>query len=87
MAVAVVVGGVLIRLPAPAWAIVFVAIALVVVAELLNSAIESVVDLVSPEDHPLAKRAKDVAAAAVLVAAAGAVAAGVSVLVWIARSI
>ena len=60
----------------------FVAIALVVVAELLNSAIESVVDLVSPDDHPLAKRAKDVAAAAVLVAAAGAVAAGVSVLVW-----
>jgi undecaprenol kinase len=70
------------RLPAAAWALVFFAIALVVVAELLNAALEAVVDLVSPEDHPLAKRAKDVAAAAVLVAAAGSVAVGVCVAVW-----
>jgi undecaprenol kinase len=83
-AVAVVVAGVLLRLPAAAWAVLFLAIALVVVAELANSAIESVVDLVSPEDHPLAKRAKDVAAAAVLVAAAGAVAVGICVVLWAA---
>jgi diacylglycerol kinase len=70
------------RLPAAAWAIVFLTIALVVGAELLNSAVESVVDLVSPGEHPLAKRAKDVAAAAVLVAAAGAVAVGVCLVVW-----
>lgn len=44
------------------------AIALVVLAELLNSAIESVVDLASPDFHPLAKAAKDVGGAAVLVA-------------------
>lgn len=37
----------------------------VVIAELLNTAIEAVVDLASPERHPLAKRAKDVASAAV----------------------
>ncbi len=45
-----------------------VAITLVVMAEVLNSAIESVVDLVSPEYHPLAKVAKDVGGAGVLVA-------------------
>jgi diacylglycerol kinase (ATP) len=45
-----------------------VAITLVVLAEVLNSAIESVVDLVSPEYHPLAKVAKDVGGAGVLVA-------------------
>ena len=36
-------------------------------AELLNTAVETVVDLVSPEFHPLAGRAKDIAAAAVWV--------------------
>jgi len=40
----------------------------VLVAELLNSAVEAVVDLVSPEFHLLAKRAKDTGSAAVLVA-------------------
>jgi diacylglycerol kinase len=82
VAAAVVVAGMLLRLPAAAWAIVFLAVALVVAAELLNAAVESVVDLVSPEDHPLAKRAKDVAAAAVLVAAAGAVAVGICLVLW-----
>ena len=82
VAVAVVVAGAVLRLPAAAWAILFLAIALVVAAELLNAAVEAVVDLVSPEDHPLAKRAKDVAAAGVLVAAAGAVAVGICVALW-----
>lgn len=40
----------------------------VVIAELLNTAIEAVVDLASPGRHPLAKRAKDVASAAVFMA-------------------
>jgi diacylglycerol kinase (ATP) len=44
------------------------AITLVVLAEVLNSAIEAVVDLVSPEFHPLAKVAKDLGGAGVLVA-------------------
>jgi diacylglycerol kinase len=39
----------------------------VLAAELLNTAVETVVDLVSPEYHPLAGRAKDIAAAAVWV--------------------
>ncbi len=39
---------------------------LVLIVELLNSAIEAIVDLASPEIHPLAARAKDIASAAVM---------------------
>jgi diacylglycerol kinase (ATP) len=45
---------------------------LVLVAELLNAAIESTVDRVSLERHPLAKRAKDIGSAAVMLALANA---------------
>jgi diacylglycerol kinase (ATP) len=48
------------------------AVTLVLLAELFNTAIEVLVDLVSPDYHPLAGRAKDVAAGAVLVASIGA---------------
>ena len=48
------------------------AVTLVLFAELMNTAVEVVVDLVSPDFHPLAGRAKDVAAGAVLVASFGA---------------
>ncbi|WP_040948384.1 diacylglycerol kinase [Gorillibacterium massiliense] len=52
------------------------AITLVIVTELINTAIEKTVDLAMPDRHPLAKIAKDTAAAAVLVTAAFAVAVG-----------
>lgn len=52
------------------------AAALVLVAELANTALEAVVDLASPGFHPLARTAKDVAAGAVLVAAFAAAAVG-----------
>jgi diacylglycerol kinase len=58
------------------WAIVLLTIALVWMAEFVNTALEAVVDLASPDLHPLAKVGKDVAAAAVLVAAATAVIVG-----------
>ncbi len=80
IALAVVVAGVLLRFPPLSWALATLAIVLVVTTELLNTAIEAVVDLASPELHPLAKRAKDVAAAAVLVASLGAAAIGAIVL-------
>lgn len=57
------------KLPARDWAVLFLAIALVWIAEFLNSALEAVVDLASPNKHPLAKVGKDVGAAAVLIAA------------------
>lgn len=56
--------------------ILFSAIVLVVLTELLNTAIEAVVDLVTTAYHPLAKLAKDVAAGAVLVAAINAIVVG-----------
>ncbi len=52
------------------------AITLVMFAELINTAVEVVVDMVSPDYHPLAKCAKDVAAGSVLVASIGAVVMG-----------
>ena len=61
------------------WLAVIAAIGLVWTAEGLNTAIEALVDLVSPEQHPLAGRAKDVAAGAVLLAALAATAIGLLV--------
>ena len=49
------------------WYIVLLLIALMFALEMMNTAIERVVDLASPEIHPLAKQAKDIAAGAVLV--------------------
>lgn len=51
------------------WAILLLAIGLVWTSEILNTALESLVDLASPQQHPLAKIAKDTAAAAVLISA------------------
>jgi undecaprenol kinase len=80
LALAVVVVAAALRVPPSSWALLALAIALVGAAELLNTALEALVDLVSPDDHPLAKQAKDVAAAAVLVASLGALATGAFVL-------
>lgn len=60
------------RLPAGEWAILLLATTLVWMAEFANTALEAVVDMTMPDYHPLAKTAKDVAAAAVLVGALGA---------------
>lgn len=49
------------------WIVLFLTIALVIGSELFNTALEKVVDLASPEIHPLAKKAKDAAAAAVFI--------------------
>ena len=56
--------GLIRRIDAVSWAVVLVCCGMVIAAELLNTAIETVVDLVSPEFHPLAGQAKDIAAAA-----------------------
>ncbi|SFJ08780.1 diacylglycerol kinase [Thermoflavimicrobium dichotomicum] len=59
--------------------VLFVTIILVIFAELINTAIEAVVDMITEEFHPLAKIAKDVAAGAVLLTAGLAVIVGLSV--------
>lgn len=62
-----VAAGLLVGLDAVEWGIVLLCCGAVLSAELINTSIETVVDLVSPEYHPLAGRAKDVAAAGVWV--------------------
>lgn len=63
----VISAGLLTGLTTMEWVMINLVIALVIGAEMINTAIESVVNLASPEIHPLAKQAKDVAAGAVLV--------------------
>ena len=49
------------------WCLILICCGLVIFAELSNTAMETIVDLACPEIHPLAKRAKDIAAASVFV--------------------
>jgi len=79
-ALAVLLVALLLRVSALEVVLLALAMVLVLLAELLNTALEAVVDLASPEFHPLAKRAKDVAAGAVLVTSVGAVTIGYLVL-------
>ncbi|MFH1386537.1 MAG: diacylglycerol kinase family protein [bacterium] len=62
-------------------AVILLAIFFVITAELFNTAIEETIDLVKPYQHPLAALIKNVSAAAVLLAAVGALIVGVLVLV------
>jgi len=62
------------------WATLVLTIALVLILEGLNTAIEAAIDLASPNYHPLAKAAKDLAAGMVLIAAVASVAIGLLVL-------
>lgn len=75
-AIMVLVGALVLRLTLYEFALLALAITLVLFAELVNTAIEVTVDLVSPDFHPLAQRAKDVAAGAVLLASVGAMVLG-----------
>ena len=68
--------GAALHLSAWRWAAVLTSIALVIVAEALNTAVEFAVDLASPQWHERARDAKDVAAAAVLLASLAALALG-----------
>jgi diacylglycerol kinase (ATP) len=62
------------------WVLLVLAITLVWTAELINTALEAVVDLASPDDHRLARIGKDVGAAAVLIASCAAVIIGILIL-------
>ena len=76
-AVAAVVLGFALRIDAPSWLAIVICIGAVMAAETANTAIEAVVDLVSPEYHVLAKHAKDCAGAALILAAASVVVAAI----------
>jgi diacylglycerol kinase (ATP) len=77
VAILVLVAGIVWKLSRAELLILIVAISLVILAELFNTALETVVDLVTTDYHPLAKVAKDVSAGAVLVAALSAALIGV----------
>jgi undecaprenol kinase len=76
VALLVVVAGFVLPTTRDEWIVLVLTIGFVFQAELMNTALEAVVDKASPEIHPLAKAAKDCAAAAVLVAAGTAVVVG-----------
>ena len=76
----VVVIGSWVRLGIRDWAVIILTTAMVFITEFLNTAIEVVVDLASPQQHPLDKVAKDVGAGAVLIAALAAVLVGLLIL-------
>lgn len=78
-ALVVCAAGVYVDLSLTEWALVAFAIGLVITAELINSSIEALVDLVEPRVNPKAGRIKDIAAGAVLVAAFTAIIIGVLV--------
>ena len=75
----VLAAGVLLRISPIEWGLLTLARASVWITETLNTAIEFLTDLVSPEFHPIAGQVKDLAAAAVLIAAVGAAVVGVIV--------
>lgn len=58
--------GLWLEISAAEWAILALTIGAVLITETINTAIETAVDLAHPDEHPLAGRAKDIAAGAVL---------------------
>jgi diacylglycerol kinase (ATP) len=75
-AAAVLFAALFFKVPTVDFLLLTLAITVVLFAEIINTAVEVVVDLVSPDYHPLAKQAKDVAAGAVLLATCGAAVVG-----------
>ena len=71
----------LLQVPAWGWAVVAMCVGVQLAMETVNTAIEAIVDLASPEIHPLAKRAKDCAAGAALITACASVIVGLIVFV------
>ena len=80
-AVVVFVACALLQVPAWGWAVVAMCVGVQLAMETVNTAIEAIVDLVSPGIHPLAKRAKDCAAGAALITACASVVVGLIVFV------
>jgi diacylglycerol kinase len=80
ISIAVITVGFWVQLDAGSWPLIVVTMAMVWITEFVNTAIEAAVDLASPDLHSLAKIAKDVSAAAVVIAALAAVLIGILLL-------
>lgn len=73
--------GAALRIGAADWACLIIVIGLVLTTEALNTVVEALTDLCTPEFHPLAKIAKDAAAGAVLISSLAAVGVGIAIFV------
>lgn len=80
-AVCVIIAGCWLGLSSAEWIAVVFAIAMVLAAEAVNSSIEALADLVSPDYNEAIKRTKDLAAGAVLILAIGAAIVGLIIFV------
>lgn len=76
----VIILGFMLRLSARDWAIILLTICMVWMAEFINTSIEAIINLASPQIHPLAKIGKDVGAAAVLISALTSILVGLLIL-------
>ena len=81
IAVLAILTGIILHISAIEFALIFITIGIVLTAEMFNTVFELCIDLASPEYHPLAKIAKDIAAGAVLLSAIFAVVVGLFVFV------
>jgi diacylglycerol kinase len=79
IALLAIIAGIVLRITAVEWAVIFVCIGLVLSAELINTVTELAVDLLTQRYHPMAKLAKDAGAGAVLLAALASVAVGIAI--------
>jgi len=68
------------RISRTEWAVIIFTMALVLILEGLNTAVEAAIDLACPQIHPLAKAAKDLAAGMVLIAAIASIGVGLLIL-------
>ena len=81
VAAVVTLAGLILRLPPLEWAVIALTIGFVIVTETINTVVEVAVDLVVEEYHVLAKLAKDISAAAVLIAALTSVVVGMLIFI------
>ncbi|GHE23435.1 diacylglycerol kinase family protein [Sphingobacterium griseoflavum] len=77
----VTVAGIYFQIAIQEWIALCLCIAFVITMELLNTSIEHLADAASPTWHPLVKKAKDIAAAAVLVSATAAILIGLAIFI------
>jgi diacylglycerol kinase len=83
--IVVVIAGWVLACSPTEWAILCITFGLVLAAEAINTALEFLTDLLSPDYHELAGKTKDVAAAAVLICALAAI--GVAVFIFLPKII
>ncbi|KIL53437.1 diacylglycerol kinase (ATP dependent) [Jeotgalibacillus alimentarius] len=74
--IAVIAAGLFFQISNLEWLVIIITIGSVLALELMNTAVERTVDLISPEQHPLAKQAKDAGAASVFIFSCAAAIAG-----------